>query len=356
MSLPRRTRLRRKSSKASVHRLVGHHAMKGKAQFAADGFHTLAVFAQTALVGRAGRRRINVNVALALDVLKEHRVLEIEGQFIGIEHLENDHSCPAAEAGQVALQFAHRREQIGDKHDQSPFARQFGHAAQRFGQVGGAARRFPFQRQHELAQVPVPMPRGQIIAHALVERRTARPRRPARAGTTPAWRRRCGRSPIWNKPASRNHGAAVIDQQMAAEVGFVLELFEIKAVGTGVETPVQVAGVLAGRVGPVFGELDGETVIRTAMQAAPETFDDNPARNSRFRIAISALGSTKPGMLSPVRRILAGRGCWNSTSRHNQLGISNCSSPGPQDAPGSLTVSSKRRMTASTLVPSASAR
>ena len=71
------------------------------------------------------------------------------------------------------------------------------------------------------------------------------------------------------------HRAAVIDQQMAAKVGFVLKLFDIIAVSAGVEPPVQVARVVAGAVLAILGELDGEAVIRTGVEAVPESFHND---------------------------------------------------------------------------------
>jgi hypothetical protein len=90
------------------------------------------------------------------------------------------------------------------------------------------------------------------------------------------------------------HRAALIHKQMAAEIGFILEFFQVVTVRARIQTPVEIARVVAGRVLAVFRELDRETVIRTAMQTVPKSFTTTRARSSRLRIAINAFASTKP--------------------------------------------------------------
>ena len=136
------------------------------------------------------------------------------------------------------------------------------------------------------------------------------------------------------------HRATLIEQQMAAQVGFYLELIEVVADGAREKTPVQITHVIARRVGAIFCELNRKAVIGAPVQAVQNPSTTTRARNSRFRMAMSALGSTNPASLFD--------------------GIELAES-GPRikihyEAPGSLTVSNNRRITVSTLVPSASAR
>ena len=79
-------------------------------------------------------------------------------------------------------------------------------------------------------------------------------------------------------PAERavGHRAAVIDEQTATQISLVLKLFNEVPVGAGVEAPVQVTWVVAGRVLAILGELHREAVIRTAMHPVPESLDDHP--------------------------------------------------------------------------------
>src|SRR5205085_4053522 len=66
------------------------------------------------------------------------------------------------------------------------------------------------------------------------------------------------------------HGPTQIDQQVAAEVGFVLETLDVIAVAAGEELPVKVARVVAGGVLAILAELDGETMVRAAMKSRKE--------------------------------------------------------------------------------------
>src|SRR5881227_2460582 len=59
----------------------------------------------------------------------------------------------------------------------------------------------------------------------------------------------------------------------AAEVGFVLEFFDIIAVTPGVETPIQIAEIIPRAVLAIFRKLDGKAVERAAVQPVPKTFD-----------------------------------------------------------------------------------
>lgn len=68
------------------------------------------------------------------------------------------------------------------------------------------------------------------------------------------------------------HGAALVYYEMAPQVGLFLELFNIEAVGTAIEVPVDVFRTLAGVVLAIVGEFDRETVERTFMPAGDETF------------------------------------------------------------------------------------
>lgn len=69
------------------------------------------------------------------------------------------------------------------------------------------------------------------------------------------------------------HGAAVVDDELAAEVGLLLEAFDEQLVGAGVELPVDVASGLAEGVLPMLGEFYGEAVKRTSVQAGDKSFD-----------------------------------------------------------------------------------
>lgn len=69
------------------------------------------------------------------------------------------------------------------------------------------------------------------------------------------------------------HGTALVDHQLATEVGLLFELLDIEAVGATIEMPVDVLCAFAGIVLTIVGELNGKTMERTFMLASDESFD-----------------------------------------------------------------------------------
>ena len=176
-------------------------------------------------------------------------------------------------SAQRAGETGQRREQIADEHDQSALAGQFHHAPQRRREVGAAALGGLFQRQHEVPQMPRPMPRRQVFAHRAVEGQ--QPDGVALLGQKLAERRGQRARIVGLGVAARAeaHRPAQVHEQVAAQVGLVLESLDEVAVGAPGELPVEIARIVARRVGPVLGELDREAVIRAAVQPVPEPLD-----------------------------------------------------------------------------------
>ena len=67
------------------------------------------------------------------------------------------------------------------------------------------------------------------------------------------------------------HRRRVVDDQLAAEVGLLLEALHEELVGTTVELPVDIARRFAGIVQPMLGKLNRESVEGTLVQAGDET-------------------------------------------------------------------------------------
>ena len=58
------------------------------------------------------------------------------------------------------------------------------------------------------------------------------------------------------------------------EIGFFEILLEIDFVGLAEDFPIDVADVVAGDVGAMLGEFDGDALIGRAVHAGHEAFDD----------------------------------------------------------------------------------
>ncbi len=67
--------------------------------------------------------------------------------------------------------------------------------------------------------------------------------------------------------AGEFHRAGGIDDEVGAEVGIGLEFLDVEAVGAGEGLPIEAAGIVAGDIFPVFGELDGRPAVGRAVFA-----------------------------------------------------------------------------------------
>ncbi len=89
------------------------------------------------------------------------------------------------------------------------------------------------------------------------------------------------------------HRIADIHDHVAAQVGFFLELLDVKLVGFGPDFPVEMANVVARRVVAVLDEFDRMAKERAAVHAGDETFHDLRARKSRREIRAMVSGCKK---------------------------------------------------------------
>ena len=70
------------------------------------------------------------------------------------------------------------------------------------------------------------------------------------------------------------HGIAMVEEQLATEVGLFFELFDKESVGASEEAPVNMACVFACVVMSVVGELCGKAVEGAAVTASDESLND----------------------------------------------------------------------------------
>ncbi len=69
------------------------------------------------------------------------------------------------------------------------------------------------------------------------------------------------------------HRVAGVEQDGQRAVGFAAIALEIQALGSGVDVPIDVAQIVAGSVGAIFGELLAETEVGRTVQAGDEAID-----------------------------------------------------------------------------------
>src|SRR5438552_17180043 len=64
---------------------------------------------------------------------------------------------------------------------------------------------------------------------------------------------------------AKAHRTAVVREQVATKIGFVFEFFDEVPIAARKHAPIDVTGIIAGSILPIFGEFDGKAVIWAAM-------------------------------------------------------------------------------------------
>lgn len=91
------------------------------------------------------------------------------------------------------------------------------------------------------------------------------------------------------------HRGALVDEELAAEVGFFFKLLDIKAVGTAIEAPIDMGGAFAGVVLAIVGKFYRKAVQRTAVAARDKAFHGLPCEEVELAIALGGGGVHKVG-------------------------------------------------------------
>jgi hypothetical protein len=95
-------------------------------------------------------------------------------------------------------------------------------------------------------------------------------------------RRQAVRVGAFGQPIGRaapGHRAARVHQDHRAQVGLLLVLLDEEAVRAREDLPVEVARLVAGLVGTVLGEFDGEPPERRAVEPGEEALDHAPGHD-----------------------------------------------------------------------------
>ena len=271
--------------------------MEGRPQFPAKRGQRFLVGLKSGEIAGAGGCGIDVEGAAGFSVLEKGRSGEIKGEFGGVEHLEEDGFVAGRGQGnEMAFQFIERGQKVGNDHHEGALPHNFRDALDRLDEIGGRAARRPVEGDDDLPQMAHPLTGREVVAQGVIKAEQSdgialEVKEPGEGGGEGGGIRRLG-----PPKGTEIHGVALVHQEMAAEVGFVLELPDVIPVAPGINAPVEMAGVVAGGVLAVFGELDGETMIGTAVQAGPETLDH------RAGTQLQAADAHERGRINPRRR------------------------------------------------------
>ncbi len=320
-------------AKGVAGRLIGGDGMPGDAEPVAEGTEGVLMLAEPFQVAIAGDGRIDMERLPGFDVLEQGGVVEGKAEFSGVEDLKRAEFVPAGgEAGEGTDEGRGIDEEIGNENNETPFADEIGGAFEGRDQVGGATGRRGFDGVVDVAEVTGAMTCREEFTDLVIEGDETDGIALLMEEVGEGGGEGGGVAGLVVVEGAVLHGAGTIEEQVAAEVGFVLELLDVMAVGPGEDPPVEMARVIAGCVLAILGELDGEAVVRAAMEAGPETLDDGAGAE------------------------------FEAADGHERLGMDEGSAGGKLDGAvvhvraGAGTVSRRRWTTDSIRTPSASAR
>jgi hypothetical protein len=95
------------------------------------------------------------------------------------------------------------------------------------------------------------------------------------------------------------HRGADVEQDVAIEVRFLLELLHVIAIAPRVHLPVDAGEVVARQILPVLGEFHAEALERAAMQSGKKSFDDGARLQLERPQARDDGGVEKPQLAGP---------------------------------------------------------
>ncbi len=90
------------------------------------------------------------------------------------------------------------------------------------------------------------------------------------------------------------HGGGDVEADRRDEVGLLLVLLHVEAVGLAVDLPVEVAEVVPGGVLPVLRELDGEAAVGAPVAPGHEPLDDQTGPEVEPSYAVEDLRVQEP--------------------------------------------------------------
>lgn len=256
-------------------RLIGGDRMPGDAESVAEGAEGVLMLTEPFQVAVTGNGGIDVERLPGFDVLEQGGVVEGKAEFRGIEDLEGAEFVTAGgQAGKGTDECRGIDKEIGDQNDETPFADEIGGTFEGRDQVGGATGGRGLDGVVDVAEMAGAMTCREEFTDLVIEGNETDGIALLMEEVGEGGGEGGGVAGLVVVEGAVLHGTGTIEEQVATEVGFVLELLDVMAVGPGEDPPVEMARIIAGGVLAILGELDGEAVVRAAMEAGPESLDD----------------------------------------------------------------------------------
>ncbi len=219
---------------------------------------------------------INLEDLLGFIVLKLEHSLEGEHGLGLVEDMKDDDVVTGKPKAMQGSQ--HRcgvRQEVAENHDQAAMPHHAGDLMQARFDVGFAGRLELGEQREDIAKLRPLAPRRQALADLLIEGDQAD--RVLLVDHQIAERGRKTDAVLEFGELLTigvTHRSRQIHHQVAGQVRFRLELLDVEAVGLGVNVPVHVGNIVAGRVLAMFGELDRKPLERAGVQPRDEALNN----------------------------------------------------------------------------------
>lgn len=231
---------------------------------------------ETPPVAFGGLAALDENFPACFHVAHQEVPVAAPFDFGRIEDLHHDQVIAArSENPNFLLEAVEVPEKIRGEDDKTAVGYETANLRDGPAQIGGMPGFSPVQNAKKMPEMTGADPRREEIMDRVIE-------------TTRSYRITLAQEKISNRPQKHprviqfvvfsrgeSHGPALVEKKISPDVRFLAELLDVVAVGSRVELPVQIAGVLSGNVGAVLGELGREAVVGTAVETEKKSFDDD---------------------------------------------------------------------------------
>ena len=222
-------------------------------------------------VFRPGVFRRHFQAALVFHIEQQHRLAELRLDLLRIQHVQQDHFVAPEPQRLYRLDDRLRLlVKIGkNDHDAAP-VQELLKVHKWLGEIGVSADFRFFDPVQQAEQLPLPRGGSDIVLHVLVKDDESGSVALVRRHVAETGRHEAGEVELVHRVRAVAHRSAGVEQDQQLRIGLAAIAFEVHALRAGEDVPIDVAQVVAGRVGAVFGEFLAEAEIRRAVQSGHE--------------------------------------------------------------------------------------
>src|SRR5690606_2836814 len=209
-----------------------------------------------------------VQAGVVLQAEEAHGAVEREGDLLVVEQLKDDDlAFGQAEAAQALQKLAGVVEQVADDDDDAAGGEAGGVVFEAGAEIAGARGLKVGEARAEVVDLAEAVGALEGVAGAVVEEGGGDGVALLQDEVGEAGGEAARVVHLGDLAGAEVHRGGAVEEEVGDEVGVLLVLLDVILVGAAEDLPVEVAGVVAGGVFAVLGELDGEAVEGGAVFA-----------------------------------------------------------------------------------------